>query len=274
MESLQVLVASMGQKDLSLANKMNFDCSAIIANQTDCCGYISERREYGMVEMYSTDTRGVGVNRNIALAAADAEFILFADDDISYYDGLKRNVLKAFSDEPRADIMVFGVDIVKNGEIAERRRHKDKERRIWNSMRFGTCVMAARREAIERNSIIFNTNFGGGCIYGSGEDSLFLKACFGCGLRVFSSSYVLGACSKDASSWFTGCNEKYFFDRGALMGYLFPKMSHLMALYFAVNFKKETDIRCKKRISLMFAGLRAGKKLIPYSEYLTEESTC
>ena len=273
MESLQVLVASMGQKDLSLANKMNFDCSAIIANQTDCCDYISERREYGLVEMYSTDTRGVGTNRNIALAAADAEFILFADDDVCYYDGLKRNILKAFSDEPRADVLVFGVDIIRNGRITERRHYKNKRLHVWNSMRFGTYAIAARREAIEKNSIIFNTNFGGGCIYGSGEDSLFIKACFDCGLRVFSSSYVLGTCSKDASSWFTGCNEKYFFDRGALMGYLFPKMPHLMALYFAVNFKKETDIRCKKRISLMFAGLRAGKKLIPYSEYSTEEST-
>ena len=60
---------------------------------------------------------------------------------------------------------------------------------------------------------MFFQNFGGGCIYSSGEDSLFLKACFERGLKVYSNAYVLGSCCKDVSSWFRGFNEKYFYDK-------------------------------------------------------------
>ena len=64
-------------------------------------------------------------------------------------------------------------------------------------------------------------------IYSSGEDTLFLKDCICNGLKVYSTNTVLGRCSKrDTSTWFTGCNEKYFYDSGALMNYL----SHFAAL--------------------------------------------
>ena len=61
----------MDQTDLSLVTKMNLACSAIIANQTDHFGYDCENTDAGKVVMISTDTVGVGVNRNIALLASD-----------------------------------------------------------------------------------------------------------------------------------------------------------------------------------------------------------
>lgn len=271
MEKLQVLVAAMDQTDLSLVTKMNLACSAIIANQTDHFGYDCENTDAGKVVMISTDTRGVGVNRNIALLASDSEFILFADDDLRYYDELEKNILSAFDENPKADAIIFGIDLMKNGEIYERRHLKNRRLRLWNSMRYGAPVLAARRSAIVKSGITFNTCFGGGCIYGSGEDSLFIKACFDKGLRVYSCEYVLGIRRNDSSSWFSGCDEKYFYDKGALMGCLFPRLKHLMALYFAVRCKRPTKIGCGKRIRLMLAGLDGVKKLIPYSEYAFKE---
>ena len=59
--------------------------------------------------MITTNTKGVGKNRNICLIFADAEYILFADDDVKYDDGVMEAVLKAFSDIPKADVIAFGI---------------------------------------------------------------------------------------------------------------------------------------------------------------------
>lgn len=262
MGALQVLVATMHQRDLSLVKKMNIPCDAVLANQADREEILSQ----GNVKMITTATRGVGLNRNIALLAATADILLFADDDVTYYDGLEEGVVSAFRDNPKADVLIFGLDITRNGEITEKRRVQNKRLRVWNAMRYGTCRMAVRRSALLRENILFNQNFGGGCPFSSGEDSLFLKTCFDKGLRVYGCDYVLGACAKDSSTWFQGCNEKFFYDKGVLMRHLFPKAPGLMALYFGIVFKRETRLSAYQRVRLMLAGVRGGKHLRRYEE--------
>lgn len=264
MGQLQVLVATMHQKDTSIVEKMNIGCDAVIANQADRNEILVTEK----VKMITTNTRGVGLNRNIALLAADAELLLFADDDMVYYDGMADAVVRAFRDNPQADVLIFGVDITRNGEITERRHLKPRRLRVWNSMRFGTYAVAMRRKGIVQHNITFNQNFGGGCPFSAGEDTLFLKACFDAGLKVYAHSYVLGTCAKDVSSWFVGYNDKYFYDRGVLMRYLFPKCPRLMSLYFGIRFKRETKIGALRRVKLMLSGVRGGKTMRIYKESL------
>ena len=266
MGELQVLVATMGQTDLSLVEKMNIRCDAILANQAEYDRVTEQKNAWGNVKMITTPTRGVGLNRNIALLAADADILLFADDDVVYNDDMPQSVIKAFQENPKADVLVFGMDILKNGSITEKRHLQKRRLHVWNSMRFGTVRMAVRREALVKGNIIFHQCFGGGCRFSSGEDSLFLKACFDRGLRVYAHDYVLGTCCKDTSSWFTGYNEKYFYDKGVLMRLLFPRTPRLMALYFGIRFKRQTELSAAARVKLMLAGVQGGKTMRPFQE--------
>lgn len=266
MKKMQVLVATMHQNDVSLAEKMNIRSSAVIANQADREEIVSCETEFGNIKMITTATRGVGLNRNIALMAADAEILLFSDDDVVYNDDVAENVTAAFEKLPQADVIVFGMDIVKNGKITERRHLKRGRLKVWNSMRFGTYTVAVRRSSIIKKNVTFNQCFGGGCPFSAGEDTLFLKSCFDAGLKVYSYDYVLGTCSKDSSSWFAGYNEKYFYDKGVLVRNLFPKTAYVMALYFGIRFKRKTDLGVFKRLKYIYAGVRKGKKMIPYGE--------
>ena len=261
MARLQVLVATMHQKDLSIVEKMNIRCDAVIANQADR----NEILVADDLKMITTTTRGVGLNRNIALLAADAEILLLADDDVVYNDDMPQAVIAAFQENPQADVLVFGMDMVKNGRVTERRHLKNQRLHVFNAMRFGTYRIAIRRNALLRANIMFNQNFGGGCPFSSGEDSLFLKACFDRGLKVYANQYVLGTCAKDTSTWFVGYNEKYFYDKGVLLRYLFPRFPHLMALYFAIRFKRQTEVSVWQRIWLMQKGAYGGKTMKPYS---------
>lgn len=267
MSKLQVLLATMHQQDFSIASKMNICCDAVIANQADRDRIAVEQTQYGTLKMITTATRGVGLNRNIALLFSDSEFILFSDDDVRYNDGMPKSVLAAFRENPKADVLIFGIDIIRDGEITEKRHFsKIKRLHVWNAMRYGAVRIAARRDAVMRVGITFNQYFGGGCIYSAGEDSLFLKACFDRGLRVYAHNYVLGTCCKDTSSWFVGYDEKYFYDKGVLVRHLFPRIHYLMAPYFAVRFKRETNVPVIRRLRLVFAGVHGGRKLQPYQE--------
>ena len=263
---MQVLVATMDRMDTSIIQKMNIRCPAIVANQADREEIVSWDTEWGTCKMITTATRGVGLNRNVALLAATEEILLLSDDDVVYYDDMPIEVARAFELLPKADVIAFGMDMVKNGEIFERRVTSTGRLHVWNSMNLGTYRIAVRRKALIDHNITFYQCFGGGCPFSAGEDSLFLKACFDAGLKVYSYNYVLGKCCKDRSSWFTGYGEKYFYDKGVLVRKLFPKTAYLMAIYFAVCFKRKTELGWKKRLKLVYAGVRAAKKMTTYSE--------
>lgn len=262
---MQVLVATMHQVDTSIVQKMNIRCSAVVANQADREEIVSWDSEWGTCKMVTTATRGVGLNRNIALLASTEDILLLSDDDVIYNDDMPQQVIKAFADLPEADVIAFGMNMVKNGEIFERRITPIGRLHLWNSMNLGTYRIAVRRQALIDHNITFYQSFGGGCPFSAGEDSLFLKACFDAGLKIYSHSYVLGSCCKDSSSWCVGYHEKYFYDKGVLVRKLFPKTAYLMAIYFGIHFKRETEIGWARRLRLVYRGVRAGRKMIVYS---------
>ena len=264
MSKLQVLLATRNQQDFSVAEQMNITCDAVIANQADRNSVEVMSGPAGTWKMITTTTRGVGLNRNIGLLAATAELVLFSDDDVVYNDGMPEAVVAAFRENPQADLIVFGMNIVKNGIVTEKRHLRNKRLHVNNAMRFGTYTIAARREALLRHNITFHQMFGGGCPFSAGEDSLFLKTCLDHKLRVYGNEYVLGSCRKDSSSWFTGYHEKYFYDKGVLLRYLFPKMHYVMAPYFAFFFKRETKLSALRRLRWILTGIRGGKKMLPF----------
>lgn len=264
--TLEVLVVSMMQSDMSLYKQMNLQCSTVIANQCDEWEYCEKQHDFGKVRMISSATRGVGINRNMAITLSDADILLFADDDIVYYDGTLAEVKAAFEKLPQADIIIFGMDMTKGGEIYERRLEPIRRCRVWNSMRYGTYRIAIRRSVLKKQNLWFSTLFGGGCIYGSGEDALFLRECFRTGLKVYSYPYTLGRCAKDRSSWFSGYNEKYMFDKGAWMACAFPKAKHVIKWYFIRKYAKRTEMSFREVIRYVNEGIRAFPALKTFDE--------
>lgn len=262
--TIEVLVATMGQEDCSLAEKMNIQTTAVIANQCDRWGY--DESNDGKIRMITTATSGVGRNRNFALQLAKADILLFADDDQIYYNGTLKGVLDAFEHFPDADVIFFGLDMTRNGEVFDKRRNKVRRVYLWNSLRYGTARMAIRREAVIQKRLAFTTLFGGGCPYGSGEDTIMIRDCFRAGLRAYSHDYVLGSCAKDTSTWFAGFNDKYFYDRGAMLACAFPKAKHLIKWYFALKSHRKTGVPVQKIMKQMNRGIQGFKNLCPYTE--------
>ena len=255
---LEILVATMHQTDFSKVAKMNIRCDAVFANQADRQDYREQEIDGHRIRMITTDQRGVGRNRNQALLYAEAEYLLFGDDDMVYADDCAEQVVQAFASMPEADVILFAVDLTKNGEVCERISHGKGRLPYMKSWKYGAVSIAARRESLERANLWYHLEFGGGCRYSSGEDSLFLHDCYKKGLKVCTHPYVLGTCETDSSTWFQGYTEKYFLDKGCWLAVAMPKLCRVAVLPLAVKWRNQNpDFGVWKIAKLMWQGISA-----------------
>lgn len=258
--TLQVLVAAMQKTPQELIQKMNIASDCLIINQCDSYGYEEIEEKGHKIRLFSMAERGVGLSRNSALMRADHDISLFSDDDIVYDEGYERKVLKAFEEYPRADVLLF------NMEVSEERRTYfiDTFGRVrwFNCGRYPAYSIAVRTQRVRNRNVVFSLLFGGGAQYSAGEDSLFLRDCLRKGLKVYRVPVLLGRETPGESTWFFGFSEKFFYDRGVLYHHLYGSLKYLMGLRFVLSKRKEMcrEIPWKKAFSYMKRGMKEAVK--------------
>lgn len=251
--SVQVLISTMNQQDHSLLSKMNINSDAVVVNQ--CHQDSLEEFDYNgyKIKWINMSARGVGLSRNTALCFSSADIVLFADDDVIYNDDYAQNVLKAFEQNKKADVICFDIDLVGSTKnFGFRKNKKKKKLSLFNSMRYGGCRIAARRKSLLRERISFSLLFGGGAELSSGEDSLFIRDCFKRKLKLYADTYTLGEVYDGESTWFTGINDKLFIDKGAFLYSAFPKLYRLLFIYYAYRMKDMSEHYSIRKIMILF----------------------
>ena len=254
--SMQVLISTMNQKNYSLLDRMNIQSDAVVVNQCDRDGVEEFQYKTYKILWISMSKRGIGLSRNTALFNATADIVLFADDDIVYGDGYEQEVISAFQHENQSDLICFNINLINSNKNigTHRNNKKNKQLNMFNSMRYGATLIAVRRKSIIRERISFSLLFGGGAIFSCGEDSLFIRDCFKCNLKVFSNVYCLGDVDDSNSSWFKGINEKFFIDKGMIYYLMFKNYHFLIFLYYAFKLSKNTDYNLLKIFKLFCQG--------------------
>lgn len=254
---IQVLVATMNRNNIEeLLENMNISTDAIITNQTDDFLYNNINYKGNNIAVYNFNERGVGLNRNNALMRATADIVILADDDLTYVDNYGDIIINEFKKNPKADMLVFNVkneDCQRKGYVIKKSKRVHKH----NCLRYGAVRMAFRLDKVKQKNIYFSLLFGGGAKYGSGEDSIFIYQCIKSGLKVYSSTQEILKLPKSDSTWFKGYNEKYFYDKGALMAAIFNKKAILTIPLFLLKNKKITkEIGEKKAYKAMMKGYK------------------
>ena len=263
---IETLVVTMNQVDLSKFIKMNINTDAIFANQCDTNFYEETEIKGRRVRMVSTNTIGVGLNRNIALNLAEGEICLLADDDIVYNDNYKKIIEDAFYQTKDADIIIFNIG-TKGTDLGRRNNSKVTKVKFYNYLNYGAVRIAFKRKAVLRKNIWFSHLFGGGADYSSGEDTLFLSEALKKGLKIYTYPQSIGYVNQSTSTWFSGYNKKFFYDKGALVYNLFPFMFFILdVIYFPLKFQKKTNLSHSKIARLMLRGGRGFKKGTTYSK--------
>ena len=96
-------------------------------------------------------------------------------------------------------------------------------------------------------------------MFGSGEATLFLQDCIRSGIKIYKSPIKVADVRQDTSTWFSGYNEKYYKDKGALFAAALPNLCYCYALIHAI--KIQSRIRRKLQIfQLYICGIKEYKK--------------
>ena len=254
---IEVLISAMNVDDISFYKKFNLKTDALIINQAGYNAYEEIITDLGYkVRMISTDTKGLGVSRNLAILNSKADIIIFADDDEVFTDNYSKDVKEAFVNNPDVDIFIFRTIIYQDGkEIIKVKEEKDLK--IYNALRYGSVHFAIKRDSIAKKNIHVSTYFGAGTDNGSGEDSIFLADCIRNKLKVRSNLKTIAKVYNDGSTWFKGYDEKFFYDKGKLAKALFPITYRIYIEQFIRRKKEFTkDIGEKKARRKMIQGAK------------------
>ena len=266
MSKFEILCVTMHQTDFAKVAEMNIHSNVVFANQCDRTAYEEKAFDGFTAKMISTETRGVGINRNLALIYASADICLLADDDVVYADDMEARVLSEFDAHPDADVMIFHLASTdpRRPQISypKTKKHGRFARMPWGGVR-----IAFRLSALRRANVWFTTLFGGGCLYPSGEDSMFLTDLKRAGLRFYVSRETIGTVKMEESSWFTGHDEKFFFGKGAYIQARHPRTVSLWSLYYAFRYRKSAPLSCREKRKWTKHGARAYREMLSFGQY-------
>lgn len=263
----EILCATMNQTDFSKCQEMNIrNCDIVFANQSGRYGYEEIHNHTASARMLTTATRGVGKNRNLALALAKGEILLFADDDVTYEADMSGTISRAYRKFPKADMIIFGIQYTKQGKVFQKRVPDTGKLTFFKALRYGTCVISIRRRAVLKYNLHFTELFGGGCLYSYGEDTDFIVQCYKKRLKIYSYGEVIASSSKDVSTCNTGFGEKYFFDKGALARHSLG----IMAIPYMLRMARkpmESNIDFRSRMKLLWSGYVNFPALLSFNDW-------
>lgn len=232
--SIQVIVATMHQKDYSLLDRMNIQSDAIICNQCDKTEFAEFEYKGHNIKWLSFSDRGVGLNRNNGLMRATADIVLFADDDVVYNDGYVKTIEDYYAANPKADVVIFNMNVTRDNK---KKILVSKEGRVSKKgvTKYGTYCISAKREKLHFHNITFHLQFGGGTKYSCGEDTLFLQDCCKNKLKIFTTKCFIGDVDHGESTWFKGYTDKYFYDKGVVYFCISNTLAVPCALYHCIK---------------------------------------
>lgn len=263
MSRFEILCVTMHQKDFSKIEQMNIHSDVVFANQADRTCFEEKEFDGHLARMITTDTRGVGINRNLALTYAKGEICLFADDDVTYNDDVEERVLAEFDAHPDADIIIFHLDT--DSDRKQIKYNETKKCSRFCKMPWGGVRIAVRLNSIRKANIWFTTLFGGGCIFPSGEDSMWLTDARKKGLTFYVSKETIGSVSFETSTWFSGADEKCYYGKGAFYQALHPKTKYMWMIYFALRTLKDGELTFFEKIKFMKLGNEGYKEMKPFN---------
>ena len=258
--TIEILLAMMfwEKEPVSFLDELHLQTDIIIGNQCDC----NENKKFihngNTVTVLSRNERGVGKNRNTCLFYSNADIVIFADNDVRYYDGYATRVEEYYRSHLDAELVIFNFKEKRDEEPLHDINKKNKKARLKDITKFGTWAITAKRESILKKRISFSLLFGGGAKYGMGEDSLFLTDCYKQGLNIYLTDITLGEVIHKESTWYKGITEKYILDKGAFFKAIAPKTYRAVIVRHIIKHKKLYSQygTVKEVLKVMFKGAK------------------
>lgn len=265
MKTVEILMSVMHQSDMKLAEQCNADTDILMINQCDKEDYQEEIYNGHTIRMISTKERGLSKSRNMAIKNAKGDILVIADDDLLYKDGYKDAILDAFEKQKKADVIAFNVHHT-NPRHKRKAIKTFKKAHWWKT--YGSVSLAFKRNRIVEKNVLFNVNFGAGSgNISSGEESVWQHDLRKKGLKIYQHPFCIAEVSQADSTWFSGYDEKFFYDKGYYLAEVMPACKHIMKYYYVYRLKKASKLSARQQIKWLNNGIKGHKEELSYEKY-------
>lgn len=260
---LQVLISTMDLKNANehnnLINKMNLTKSKTLTINQCPSDNIFFDVMTGFHKVKTYNEKGLSKSRNKAIENSNSEICLIADDDIYYEEDFEKKIIKAYKENPKADIIVFFVD--NKDRIGGKKRLKEGKIGYLHSMKIQSVQMSFKRASISEKRIKFCEDFGAGSENYMGEENIFIFDCLRSGMNITSVPLKIGTIMDTTSSWFNKIDEKYLETRGAVFVRMSKCYYHVFIIQFAVRKRGlyKENFNCIQAIKHMYNGAKKYK---------------
>lgn len=267
MKNVEILLSVMHQKDSSFVTSMNLETDILIINQCDENKYEEKIYNGHVVRMIYTTERGLSRSRNMALKNAKGDICVICDEGETFCSGYKDAILSAYKEKPNAAVIAFNVNRTDirgalNKKITKFKKYTQKES-------FCSINLTFQRELILRNSIFFNLYFGAGSgKISCGEESLWQRSIKNKKLEMYKHPFTIAESCKNKSTWFTGYDENFFYDKGFYVAEAMPKTKHLFKYYYILRLLSVCNLPIVKQIKSLNMGIKGHKENLSYLDYV------
>lgn len=263
---VEVLLAIMNLKDeteyRNLLKQNNITGKVVAINQVKEKGFNIEN---GDTRIFSYKEVGASNSRNKLVEKAEGDICIFADNDTVFVDNYKEIIKKEYEKNSEADIIIFFAEN-QNSNREKNKRIGNKKINNLNLMKVRTNEITIKKqilEKIKKENLKFDTNFGPGGIFKKGEETIFISELLKMGMKIYSIDKKISTSRNEESTWFTGFDEKYLFDQGAIFYRIYHKWYKILIIQYLVRkyFLYRKNVSIKKAYKEMCAGAKKCKEM-------------
>jgi len=256
---LEILISTMNRKDISFLDPIfvnndinNFEI--LIINQTDSKSILKSRAKN--IRVINSFEFGLSKSRNLAIKNAVGDICLIADDDVEYVKGFDKVIKEAFLEMSNASIIKFKIDTFCGENYKVYPENSKKLVKKKDLFGVSSIEMAFKRLDILKNDVLFNTFFGLGSDFPSGEEYLFLKEVLSKGLIINFKNKAIVKHSLEHSVSNLGSN-KYIKTLAAIYYIDYKNLSYLFLLKLILFLLRKKMIKLNEAQEKFKVGLKA-----------------
>lgn len=184
-----------------------------------------EIRKRTDVKLHLLKGKGLSKNRNAAMALADADILVIADDDNRYKPEYMDSIRKAYAENKDAGIICFAAENYEGKPLKWYPAHTMTFDEAFERGYYPASVEITMRNAsIKKAGVHFNENFGLGSEHlCAGEEDVFLKDAKGKGIGILVVPCVIVQSDPQTTGINFIGNDKMQLTKGATFNYLFGR---------------------------------------------------
>lgn len=256
--NLEILISTINKSSLDFINnilKNNIEClyPILVVNQSKN----ELKSNQNNIRVINLNSIGLSKSRNTAIQNSSSDLCIFCDDDIVYKENFYNTIKTAFKENIDADVITFQIEN-EHGQLFKDydnlKYHNKKSIKKVNSV-----AIAFKRKSIVLNKIKFDSLFGLGSTFKTGDEYLFLRDCLKKNLKIIFVQKVI-LTHKSVSSGKLAEKDENIYARAAIFYKIFGKLSYLKLVHHIYLLKKKNMINFNQIFVKFMVGIKGIKK--------------